>query len=471
MVSKDSLSGRLTRTLILWFCAIWLLSVAAVGWHIHDRVSAELDGEMVESGGRMLDIAGHEYEEFIEHGKPLDATQAVLPPLPNTAPVTFQLVTADERVFVRSESAPEKPFPVPLTAGFKDTGDWRIYTVEHPTLPTFLHLGVRLSERNKVLRETIIGLALPMLLAMPLLAWIMSSVARRELRVVGQLEHEISLRGGDNLQRLALVGMPKELQSVGDQVNDLLHRLSHALDVERTLAAHAAHELRTPLATASLRLTTALGGNLQRSDVEAAFDAVQLLRRRTERLLQLSRAESASAVTFRATDLLAVAAAVAQDFWGSLEDKSQLNFFAPTTALTPVMGDLDALSIALRNLVENALRHGNGARVEIEVIAPSTLAVRDFGAGIDEERLSLLRQRHVRQVSSRAGFGLGLSIVKTIVEKHHAELFLTSPLPGRTSGFEARIVFPAPNAATVAQPLHTHSSAKSTYRAVSIAKA
>ncbi len=73
--------------------------------------------------------------------------------------------------------------------------------------------------------------------------------------------------------------------------------------------------------------------------------------------------------------------------------------------------------------MENALRYGGG-RVVIEVMSPCTLAVRDFGPGVSPAQLRTLRERHVRHSSDRAGYGLGISIVGTIVEKHGAQLEL-----------------------------------------------
>ncbi len=67
--------------------------------------------------------------------------------------------------------------------------------------------------------------------------------------------------------------------------------------------------------------------------------------------------------------------------------------------------------------------------------------MRDLGPGVGESSCSTLQQRHVRHSSDRAGYGLGLSIVGTIVEKHGARLELASPPPGAATGFEARIVF------------------------------
>jgi two-component system OmpR family sensor kinase len=117
----------------------------------------------------------------------------------------------------------------------------------------------------------------------------------------------------------------------------------------------------------------------------------------------------------------------------------RLTLKVPDTEPPIALGDVDALAIALRNLVENALRYGRG-RVVIEVMLPCTLAVRDFGPGVSLEQLHTLQQRHVRHGSDRAGYGLGLSIVGTIVQKLGGRLDLASPPVGAATGFEARIV-------------------------------
>jgi two-component system, OmpR family, sensor kinase len=437
-----SLVARLTRTLVLWVGGIWLVCVLGIGGYMYGQVNSRLDGEMIESGRRMLDIAGHEYEEVLEHGQLLEATQVVLPTLPNIQPVTFQMVSARGEVLVRSASAPGTPLPVPLQAGFSDAGPWRVYTVAHPRFPTYLHLASPHSERSAALQNTVLGLALPMLAALPFIAWLLRRIARKELQALRQLEHEIAQRSGANLKALPLGGLPAELQAVGNNVNDLLERLTDALNVERALAAHAAHELRTPLATACLRLETAQAHGGDPALVQAALDALNVLRHRTERLLQLSRAESASTKNLKDVDLVQLAGTVAQDFWDLSAKQTRLELIVPPDDIPAARADLDGLAIALRNLVENALRYSGGAHLELEVMPPCTIAVRDFGPGVDAQRLQEIKDHHVRQVASRSGFGLGLSIVKTVVAKQGGVLELYSPPPGHTRGFEARIVLP-----------------------------
>ncbi|RYF55418.1 MAG: HAMP domain-containing histidine kinase, partial [Comamonadaceae bacterium] len=233
--------------------------------------------------------------------------------------------------------------------------------------------------------------------------------------------------------------------AMGEGVNSLLERLSHALQVERALAANAAHELRTPLAAVRLRLETALGHDLSRAEVEAARDALQTLSHRTEKLLQLSRAESGAALARAPLHLPSLAATVAEEFWFDPRVAARLDLQVPDEPLPDVAGDVDALAIALRNLVENALRYAGQARVDLIVLAPATLAVRDHGPGVSAAELATLRHRHVRHSADQAGYGLGLSIVGTIVQQHGGRLVLASPPAGATRGFEARIELqPAP---------------------------
>lgn len=441
MKPPDTLAGRLTRTLVLWVGGVWLLSVLGVVWYVDREINYNFDNELVEVSHRMFDIALEQVDRRPDGqlpGKPLIAPTPVF----HDAAVVYQVVDANERVLLRSAETPPNTFDVPVSPGFANLEAWRIYTVRHPTRPLFLQVADPLSERRETLNRTLFGLLIPLIAMLPLLALLLRRIARRELLVLQQLSGEIGQRSGTDLSPIALPGLPRELQSVGDHVNRLLERLSQALDVERALAANAAHELRTPLAAARLRLQTALDHALNRADVEAALSALQMLSHRAEKLLQLSRAESGASLTRGRVDLVRLAATVAQEFWQESNALGRLDLKVPDERESPpeVAGDVDALAIALRNLVENALHYAGTARVEIEVTPDCQLVVRDFGPGVSDVELRTLQLRHVRHSAERTGYGLGLSIVATIVAKHGAQLVLHSPPPGAPSGFEARIV-------------------------------
>lgn len=437
---RDSLAGRLTRTLIVWVGGVWLMCVLAVVWYVDREINHNFDNELVEVSHRMFDMAVQELDK-LQHTSGTAATEPLIAPkqLFSEDAVMYQVVDTHEHVLLRSAETPAGTFDVPLAAGFANNQTWRIYTVRHPTLGLYFQVADPLDERRRALNRTLFGLIIPLGAVLPLLALVLRNVARAELRVLQQLAGEIAKRNGADLRPITLPGLPQELRSVGDHVNRLLERLSQSLDVERALAANAAHELRTPLAAARLRLQTALEHDLRRNDVQAALDALQMLSHRAEKLLQLSRAESGASLARARVDLVQLVGTVAQEMWQDPQVNERLVLKVPDSAAPVALGDVDALAIALRNLVENALRYG-GERVTVEVMAPCTLVVRDFGAGVGAEQLQTLRQRHVRHASDRAGYGLGLSIVGTIVEKHNARLELASPPPGAAHGFEARIV-------------------------------
>ena len=440
-IGRDTLAGRLTRTLILWVGGVWLVCVLAVVWYTDREITFNFDNELIEVSHRMFDIALSDLDEddAAKHpGKPLIA------PTPTNfsdASVIYQVVDPGERVLMRSAETPGNVFDVPVSPGFANNAHWRIYTVRHPVRNLYLQVADPLAERREAVDRTLIGLIAPLLAILPLLAVLLRRIARSELGVLQSLEREIGERGSDQLTPIALPGLPRELRSVEEHVNRLMERLSTSLDVERALAANAAHELRTPLAAARLRLQTALDHDLRREDVLGALEALQVLGHRTEKLLQLSRAESGASLARSRVDLILLVATVAQEFWADADVLHRLNLRVPETGEGPAaLGDFDALAIALRNLVENALHYAGGSPVDIEVRADCTLIVRDSGPGVGAEALASMRQRHVRHGTARVGYGLGLSIVSTIVEKHGARLEMQSPPPGAATGLETRIV-------------------------------
>ena len=437
---RDSLAGRLTRTLIVWVGGVWLMCVLGVVWYVDREINRNFDNELVEVSHRTFDVAVQEFDRLRQDQADAPLPLIEPPQLFSMDAVKYHLVDTHGRILMRSAEATGVPFQVPLAPGFANAEPWRIFSARHPTRDLYFQVADPLDERRTTRNRTLLGLIIPLVAVLTVLTLVLRNVARSELRVLQQLAGEIEQRGGNDLRPIRLPGLPKELRSVGDHVNELLERLSKSLDIERVLAANAAHELRTPLAAARLRLQTALEHDLKRDEVVAALDALQVLGHRTEKLLQLSRAESGAALARSRIDLVQLAGTVAQEFWQDPQANARLSLKVPDTEQPPiVLGDVDALAIALRNLVENALRYSRG-RVVIEVVSPHPLAVRDLGPGVSPEELHTLQQRHVRHGADRAGYGLGLSIVGTIVEKLGARLDLASPPAGASTGFEARIV-------------------------------
>jgi two-component system OmpR family sensor kinase len=110
-----------------------------------------------------------------------------------------------------------------------------------------------------------------------------------------------------------------------------------------------------------------------------------------------------------------------------------------------VQGELDVLGITLRNLIENAVRYGAPDEpIEIVIGRDRQIRLLNGGAVISSETLEALKKPFVRGSSVGAGGGLGLAIVDSVMGQIGGSLTLISPVMGRVSGFEARLVFPEP---------------------------
>ena len=224
-------------------------------------------------------------------------------------------------------------------------------------------------------------------------------------------------------------------------MNALLARLRSAFDAERSLAANTAHELRTPLAGAiaqaqRIRKETAEPQTLQRAtDIEATL---KRLTARAERLMQLARVEGGRLTLDAEVDLRDAVSVVVDDMRRT-ERPHEISLLLPDAPVVSSI-DPDTVGILCRNLIDNAVQHGDRDKpVDVALSAEGVLSVANAGPLVSPERLHTLTRRFQRGRGSGRGSGIGLSIVATIADRIGSRLELRSPRPGANDGFEARI--------------------------------
>ena len=169
----------------------------------------------------------------------------------------------------------------------------------------------------------------------------------------------------------------------------------------------------------------------------AIEETLKRLTRSAERLMQLARAEGGRLKVNQAYDIRAIIGMLIKD----LIRTSEAQRVCLALPETPVLCDLDpdALAILVRNLVENALRHGSShSTVDVALSASGRLCVDNAGPVVAADALARLTDRFTRG-GNQAGGGLGLAIVAAIVERSGATLHLESPRVGRTDGFSASV--------------------------------
>ncbi len=254
----------------------------------------------------------------------------------------------------------------------------------------------------------------------------------------------LEARGARDLSEVPAEGLPSEIGPLAETLNGLLDRLREAFEAERSFAANAAHELRTPLAGAiaqaqRLRSETSDPATEARAaEIEATLKRMTRL---SERLMQLARAEGGRLQMDRSADLRNAARVVVDDIGRSgIPGRIRLNL--PDTA---VMSDIDpdAFAILCRNLVENALRHGaESAPVDVTLTGDGQLMVANDGPVLPRGTLDRLTARFERVNASAEGGGLGLAIVAAIADRIGSSLVLESPRPGSSSGFQSSVRLP-----------------------------
>jgi len=225
-------------------------------------------------------------------------------------------------------------------------------------------------------------------------------------------------------------GLPLELQSVSRAIDRLLGKVHESLVHERTLTADAAHELRNPLAAMRLQAQIARRSK-QRAETERALaellTATDRAARMVDSILALARLDARTRVSIGDDDVQIghLVQVIVSEFTATAE----LRGIRITTSIDDsiVLGDEDALAIALRNLLNNALRFARTS-VAVDVTHDQdrvTINVRDDGPGFSEESKRRAFHRFFRGLEEgRAsdGAGLGLALVLRVAQLHEGSV-------------------------------------------------
>jgi two-component system phosphate regulon sensor histidine kinase PhoR len=239
--------------------------------------------------------------------------------------------------------------------------------------------------------------------------------------------------------------------------------LRHVEEMRADFVANASHELRTPLAALSGFIETLQGSARDDAKARERFlaimqDQARRMARLIDDLLSLSRIElNAHRRPDTPVDLVPVVRQVVDGLETLARDRGvSLNVEAGHALTVPA--DHDELVRVFENLVENALKYGaTGKRVDIKVAAglspdgepEADVSIRDYGPGIAPEHLPRLTERFYRvdvaESRAQGGTGLGLALVKHILNRHRGRLSIEST-PGAGAAFIVHLptAIPAP---------------------------
>lgn len=366
----------------------------------------------------------------------------------------FQVISKGE-VVAKSSRAPNIPFVQRFRghkgfANIQINGDpWRVFVLQRKHSAYEIQVGHAVEMRHEFLEdliEELIFAGLIVLLVSILLNALLVFFGLKPLTAISQQLAKLSPK---RLTPISVNAHSKEIVAIEESLNMLLTNLEVARKHERQFTADASHELRTPLSAIQMKLQL-----LQRQAPELTGTLAPVqhdVRRAThliEHLLILARLDPMSMdlsdelpkdkvpVDLLFTEMI-------EAYQEELNVKSMMISRSPTALSVSVNHDL--ILVALKNIMGNAVKYspkGTTITVSAKVIDHKiALIIGDSGMGVNAEELSRLSQRFYRILGTKeTGSGLGLSIVKKIVELHQGELqFRSKP---EYDGLEVTILLP-----------------------------
>jgi two-component system sensor histidine kinase QseC len=429
-----SLKRRLLVALLGSITLAWLATAVFSYFDAQHELDELLDAHLAQSASLLVAQVGHEQEEIdTEHAPQLHKRGRT---------VVFQIWERGTTLRLHSVSAPAGRLSR-RDDGFSDTviagKRWRVFSGWDEQRRYLVQVGERYEARDEIAASIGKNLVMPLLFALPALGLLVWLNVARGLKPLAALGRQVAQREPRNLGVLETGGAPVEVMPLVESLNRLFRRVTELMENERRFTADAAHELRTPLASLRIQAQVARAAMNDAERYHALDNVIAGCDRATHlvaQLLTLARLEPEQLRDEKKRcDLHALAKAVSAEVVPLALARNVEIELAEGLAVD-IQGYAGLIAIALRNVIDNAVRYSpGGSTVHVETASDGTVAtltVTDQGPGIAAEERSKVGQRFYRILGSdEAGSGLGLSIVKRIAELHGAKVSLNEGDDGK----------------------------------------
>lgn len=297
--------------------------------------------------------------------------------------------------------------------------------------------------------------ACPLLIAVALLVGY--SITRRAFLPIEEIRRtaETIGAGGDLSARIPTERTQGEIRQLAETFNEMFGRLETSFEHERQFTSDASHELRTPVAVITSQAEYSLLPDAtpeeQREGLEVILEQARKMSALISQLLMLTRADSGTQQLTMAPVDLSLLASMTAEQCREAAARRQIRLDCEIAPGIMTEGDQASLVRVFLNLLENAIQYGRpGGFVKLTLAVQNDFAVcsiADDGIGIARENLERIWQRFYRVDPSRnpggSNTGLGLSLVKWIIEAHHGTIEAESGL-GKGSCFTFRLPLQPP---------------------------
>ncbi|MGK2233144.1 MAG: two-component system sensor histidine kinase QseC [Colwellia sp.] len=366
-----------------------------------------------------------------------------------TLPSTFAYqIFTDDILLLKSNNAPQQIITT-QREGFIDSSflskRWRVFVlVENDTKVIVAQL---VDQRVESIEHVLLEAILPIVYVIPIIGLLVFFAINRSLKPLNFLSKQLKQKNVNDLTPVEVKDNSAELKPIEQTLNLLLERLERSFEREKRLSADAAHELRTPISVLKI---TAHNISIAFEDNNITHQHIHELNNNTarmahviEQIITLNRTTPENFEQSKSTiDLRSVLQQVISDNYEKVELAHQS--ISLKSHAIPFYGDSFSLEILFDNLIKNAIKYsGENTQISISTLQGDDtveVIVEDSGIGISQDNLDKVFQRFYRvKQHVETGSGLGLSIVKHIVELHGGVIALSKSTLG---GLKVSITLP-----------------------------
>lgn len=467
----NSLRMLISRSAIILMAGLLMFS-ALVYFASESLLHRFVDGRLLELVETLAEIVDHHPDILNNTGNGMPPSALVNPGVSEQRELhgvihSLRVFSPDGRLMWKSPNAPAQP-SVPSGMLQQVSLERTVYeTVSRPdgtparrlftavtsqgNVRYVLQAETSLLHYHKALSKLLVLLALSSGTTL-LVTWVGSVwLTKKVLAPIEALCTGAETMSDDDLgKRLPLDTPYQEFRRLTQAVNSVLDQFQRSSEVQRNFCEIAAHEMKTPLTVLQGNLEVAL---LKARTTDEYRDVLLNNLEQVERLIALTRplltlAKFTSSKPPIHLEPLALEPLIQEivDELMLLADDRRITLTFQADPVPPVLGDAQWLKQALINLLDNALRYtpsGGAVTIRLQPIGQDvTMAVEDTGHGIEPENIPHLFERFYRtdwaRAKDAAGTGLGLPIVKEIIEAHGGTIVVTSHV-GKGSVFTLRL--------------------------------
>lgn len=330
-----------------------------------------------------------------------------------------------------------------------DGQSFRVFSLWDANHQYQIQVAQKAERRETFSNHVALHILMPILFALPILAFLIQWAVNRALIPLQKTASDVATLGPEHLDPIPVIHCPAETLPLVHAINDLLTRLGAELEKERRFTADASHELRTPLSAIKAQAEVALNAESESERQNALLQLDRAVDRSSHlitQLLTLARLDPGSTlVDCETVDLRLLAKEVVSELAPfAVEKRIDLGFHTLksnpsdkagfSTEINTIFGNRSMLTVMFRNLIDNAIRY-TPPEGHVNVLIRSTddgkiIEVQNTGPGVTPENQNRLFDRFFRASGTdQEGSGLGLSIVKKVVELHKGKIELDGP-PG-----------------------------------------